>query len=71
MATKLSDFLIEVSQNPEKLEDYALNRDQVLAESGLSREHQEALATDDLTKVREEIEKERPGEEVRVVFFVC
>ena len=58
-------------QNPEKLEDYALNRDQVLAESGLSREHQEALATDDLTKVREEIEKERPGEEVRVVFFVC
>jgi hypothetical protein len=43
MPQSLSDFLIEISQDANRLHEYVTNREQVIDESDLSDEHKDLL----------------------------
>jgi hypothetical protein len=71
MAKKLSDFLIDLTADSKKLRRYAKDRDAVLAESGLSPEHQKLLKDENTAEIDRIVRRERPGEGTVAVNAVC
>ena len=53
MATSLSDFLLELSNDPDKLAQYKEDSETVLASSGLSDEDQEVMRSNDPQRIRD------------------
>lgn len=58
---KIADYLQKVSKDSEKVKAFRRDPATALADSDLSAEQQEILASGDTNRIREEIEKESPG----------
>lgn len=70
MSAALTDFLLELAQDPEKAEAFKKDPDKVMAEAGLSEEDQKLLRSGDPQAIREAIDEERLGDSYVTVIFI-
>jgi hypothetical protein len=70
MAKKLSVFLIELLEDPEKQKKYKKNPNGYIDASDLSDAHKKLLKSDDLSGVQQEVEKEKPGAKAYRIFAI-
>ena len=54
----IGEFLLELSEHKHGFANYAQNRQAVLAKSGLTKEQQEIVLSDDLEKIRRAVREE-------------
>ncbi|HSM57358.1 MAG TPA: IniB N-terminal domain-containing protein [Candidatus Sulfomarinibacteraceae bacterium] len=70
MSTSLTDFLLDLAQDPQKAEAFKENPKEMMAEAGLSDEDQELLLSGDPQAIKEAIDTDKTaGEFVTVVFI--
>jgi hypothetical protein len=70
MSAALTDFLLELAQDPEKADAFKENPRQVMADAGLSEEDQELLLSGDPQAIRNAIDEERLGGNYVTIIFM-
>lgn len=70
MATSLTDFLLDLAQDPQKAQAFKEKPKEVMAEAGLSEEDQELLLSGDPQAIKEAIDTEKTGGEYVTVIFI-
>jgi hypothetical protein len=63
----IGEFLLELSEHKRSFQHYAQDREKVLAESGLTKEQQEIILSDDLERIRDAVRDEYRSAKVLVV----
>ncbi len=70
MSAALTDFLLELVQNPEKAEAFRKDPNKVMAEAGLSEEDQKLLRSGDPQAIRAAIDKDRLGDSYITIIYL-
>jgi hypothetical protein len=65
----IGEYLLELSKDKRRLKRYAADREGVLTRSGLTKEQQKILLSDDLRRIRDAIRDEYASANVIVVPF--
>jgi hypothetical protein len=78
MAKSLSDFLVELSKDPELLHAYVTNREKVIDESDLDAGHKDLLKNSEdletLRRVHDVVREEQDAQDyarAMMIFVVC
>lgn len=66
----VTDFLIELAENPKSAAEFKANPSQVMENSGLSAEDQELLLSGDTQAIRHAIDEEKLGDRIVTIVFV-
>lgn len=70
MSTSLTDFLLDLAQDPKKADAFREDPRKVMAEAGLSKEDQELLRRGDPQAIKEAIDTEKTGGEYLTIVFI-
>jgi hypothetical protein len=66
----IGEFLSELADDPDKLQAYLENPEQVMQEAGLTQEQRETLLSNDLNRVKQAIREEYGKAEVLMFIWV-
>jgi hypothetical protein len=70
MSISLTDFLIDLAQDPQKTEAFKENPRQVMSDAGLSKEDQDLLLSGDPQAISEAVDADRVAEEMSALVFI-
>jgi hypothetical protein len=66
----IGEFLSELADDPDKLQAYLENPEQVMQEAGLTEEQRETLLSNDLNRIKDAIREEYGKAEVLLFIWV-
>jgi hypothetical protein len=66
----LTDFLIELANDPQKAADFKKDPKKVMTEAGLSQADQELILSGDPQALRAAVDEEKIGDQIVTIVFV-